>query len=91
MNLAPAFKKLSTVPLDIDFTFCYTIFVGGRKNKSMSDGKQERKPMYQCSICFNKFSGFGNNVEPINEGRCCDKCNDLVIVARLNRSREMYA
>jgi hypothetical protein len=37
-----------------------------------------------CSICFRKYKGFGNNASPINIGRCCDDCNDLVIIARIN-------
>jgi hypothetical protein len=38
-----------------------------------------------CSICFAKYSGFGNNAEPINSGRCCDMCDAIVIVARINQ------
>lgn len=37
-----------------------------------------------CSICQKEFKEFGNNAQPINDGRCCDKCNGLVIIARLN-------
>lgn len=37
-----------------------------------------------CSICGKEYSGWGNNAEPINEGRCCDDCNaSAVIPARL--------
>lgn len=37
-----------------------------------------------CSICQTLFSGWGNNAQPVNDGRCCDKCNrDIVIPARL--------
>lgn len=32
-----------------------------------------------CSICGKKYSGFGNNAAPINQGRCCDMCNDTVV------------
>lgn len=39
-----------------------------------------------CSICFRKYEGFGNNAQPINDGRCCDGCNGLVILARLQRA-----
>lgn len=35
-----------------------------------------------CSICKKSYTGFGNNAWPINDGRCCDKCNGSVIVAR---------
>ncbi len=46
--------------------------------------KKETMEQRVCSICFNNFSGFGNNAEPINEGVCCDSCNNLVISARIN-------
>jgi len=36
-----------------------------------------------CSICMEPYFGIGNNAEPINKGRCCDFCNDDVILARL--------
>ena len=43
----------------------------------------------KCSICgliIGKFSGsrgFGHNAQPINDGRCCDECNNLVIIERI--------
>ena len=43
-----------------------------------------------CSICFGKFTEFGNNAEPINDGRCCDDCNMMVINARINNSRNRH-
>lgn len=42
-----------------------------------------------CSICFNDIPvvgdwSCGNNADPINAGRCCDDCdNNVVIPARL--------
>ena len=43
----------------------------------MSDKK------FVCCICGKESVGYGNDPEPINtEGRCCDKCNELVIRAR---------
>ena len=36
-----------------------------------------------CSICGQNYEGFGNNAWPINEGRCCDACNMLVIERRI--------
>jgi len=47
--------------------------------------KKKSKEKQFCSICFRPFKEFGNNAEPINSGCCCNKCNNLVIVARLNR------
>lgn len=39
-----------------------------------------------CSICQEDFTEFGNNAYPINDGRCCDDCNALVVIpARIRR------
>lgn len=39
-----------------------------------------------CCICKEKYWGFGNNPYPIRKkGRCCNKCNSKVIVARLKK------
>lgn len=46
----------------------------------------KEKPL-ECSICFRMFTEFGNNAEPINEGRCCDSCNTKVVLARIQRSK----
>ncbi len=35
-----------------------------------------------CSICFLAYEGHGNNAAPINDGRCCDHCNSLVVMRR---------
>ena len=37
-----------------------------------------------CSICEDNIDdGFGNNAAPINDGRCCNDCNNLVIRRRI--------
>jgi len=36
--------------------------------------------MKKCSICKKSYSGFGNNAEPVNKGRCCDTCNKGVVI-----------
>ena len=37
-----------------------------------------------CSICKNEiYTEFGHNAQPINDGRCCDECNTLVIIERI--------
>jgi len=43
--------------------------------------------VHECSICHRIYTGYGNNAWPINDGRCCDPCNDLVIGARINQMR----
>ncbi len=55
--------------------------------RASDQAKFERKPIehYVCSICFLEHWGFGNNAEPINNGRCCNACNGLVITARLRQ------
>lgn len=35
-----------------------------------------------CSICGKKYKGYGNNAQPINNGRCCDECNTKIVVFR---------
>ena len=38
-----------------------------------------------CSICqqpFNNNEQFGNNAEPINNGRCCDICNRQIVIPK---------
>ena len=33
-----------------------------------------------CSICGKKYDHWGNNAQPINDGRCCDSCNDAYVI-----------
>lgn len=36
-----------------------------------------------CVICGETFVGFGNNPAPVkslDEGKCCDMCNDIVVI-----------
>jgi hypothetical protein len=43
----------------------------------------------QCSICFRRYTEFGHPAEPVKSGRCCNACNDLVVIpARLRAMRE---
>ena len=36
------------------------------------------------NICKEKIEGFGHNAQPINDGICCDDCNNLVLVERID-------
>lgn len=36
----------------------------------------------KCSICGKIYEGHGNNASPVNDGRCCDECNDKVVLPR---------
>jgi len=39
-----------------------------------------------CVICKDLFTGFGHNPDPIStKGRCCDDCNNIVILTRLKQ------
>ena len=41
---------------------------------------------FDCVICGGHFFGWGNNPQPLRlDGRCCDSCNELVILARLEQ------
>lgn len=49
--------------------------------------------IHKCSICGKQYEGFGNNAQPINDGRCCDECNKNVVIPRrltdiINKSKE---
>ena len=49
-----------------------------------------------CSICGNIIIGHGNNAQPVNDGRCCNDCNLIVIMERiglpvLNEHGKRYA
>tara|TARA_R100000152_G_C6661845_1_gene100537 strand:- start:384 stop:527 length:144 start_codon:yes stop_codon:yes gene_type:complete len=33
-----------------------------------------------CVICNKKYEGYGNNSSPFKEGRCCDRCNIVVVI-----------
>lgn len=38
--------------------------------------------MSVCSICGKNYEGYGNNAEPVNNGRCCNNCNTTIVVPR---------
>ena len=43
-------------------------------------------PVKVCSICNGAIVGFGNKAQPINDGRCCDRCHaERVIPGRARR------
>ena len=38
-----------------------------------------------CCICGRTYTHWGNNADPVKNGRCCDICNNLyVIPARID-------
>src|SRR5262245_25894541 len=45
-----------------------------------------------CSICRGSFEGYGNNSQPVNDGRCCDICNRAVVIpVRLAQMKDKAA
>jgi hypothetical protein len=40
---------------------------------------------FSMTNCFNPYTvKYGNNAQPVNDGKCCDECNrDIVIPARI--------
>ena len=36
-----------------------------------------------CCICGGLYFRWGNNAQPVEDGRCCDVCNMMVINTRL--------
>lgn len=40
---------------------------------------------YICSICKKSFKGYGNNAQPLAEGKVCKDCNIEVIEERIRR------
>jgi hypothetical protein len=40
-------------------------------------------PVQVCSICGGPIVGFGNNAQPVNDGLCCDRCHERVVVPAL--------
>ncbi len=43
---------------------------------------KKNKKKHVCSICGKPYTGYGNNAQPINDGRCCDECNAKVVIPR---------
>lgn len=38
----------------------------------------------KCVFCKRTITNYGNYAEPVKNGRCCDLCNELVVIpARL--------
>ena len=45
-----------------------------------------------CCICGKRFKGYGHNPDPLKkEGRCCDECNETVVItARIEKIMETW-
>jgi len=52
--------------------------------QSQTEGTQKENNKKICCLCTKKIRGYGNNASPlINDGICCDSCNNTVIMHRL--------
>ena len=56
--------------------------------KRLEQDKKKKLPTYKCSICGKLFQGYGNNAQPINNGRCCNECNLQVVRERIRQWEE---
>ena len=51
-------------------------------------------PKKVCSICQLPYEEFGNNAWPVNEGHCCDDCDDKIVIPariRMDERRRVVA
>ena len=55
--------------------------------------KLDENKEQECVICHQPFEGYGNNAEPVAEGRCCDECNAKVVIParieEMNKSKKL--
>ena len=55
--------------------------------------KLDENKEQECVICHKPFEGYGNNAEPVAEGRCCDECNAKVVIParieEMNKSKKL--
>ena len=40
-------------------------------------------PSMHCAMCRVQFRGYGNNAQPILDGKVCDECNITVVIQRM--------
>ena len=36
----------------------------------------------KCVICGKEIKGYGNNAEPVKNGKCCGECNMKIVVPK---------
>lgn len=58
--------------------------------KKVGTLKTKKENMKKCCICGKEYAGYGHNAQPLQDGRCCDKCNKKVIVARIKNLTQDY-
>ena len=40
----------------------------------------KKNNIQRCSICGRPYKGYGNNAFPAKSGRCCDECNENLVI-----------
>ena len=43
---------------------------------------------FYCCMCYQKIYGWGNNAQPLKDGRCCFGCNKKVLLERINNLKK---
>ena len=48
----------------------------------------------KCCICGGEYTQWGNNALPLKDGRCCDICNNTIVVPerlkRISQGKPIY-
>ena len=47
---------------------------------SGATGNATKEEKNVCCICGEEYEGYGNNPWPVKEGRCCNDCNNNVVI-----------
>jgi hypothetical protein len=69
------FASIAERPRQGDFRDASVVLPDWKDCSLYGKVKMENK---QCSICLRHFTEFGNKAWPINDGRCCNVCNDCL-------------
>ena len=57
------------------------MYIDMASNNKTHNTKIGSKVMKKCSICKNKiYTEHGHNAEPVNNGTCCEMCNQTVVI-----------
>ena len=62
--------------------------VNFRDNHTQEIEKDDEEETYRCVLCNEVYTGYGNNAQPLADGKCCDECNLLVIKERIKQMED---
>jgi len=63
----------------------YLLNVAARRGLLQVAGKEEQAQA-KCSVCGDEYRGYSNNAWPMNDGTCCDDCNEAAVIPARVRS-----